>query len=335
MHASEFSTFEVLDDRHGPVPCAALVPKRANAPLPACLFLYGGGGSHESLAELQPLFDSLWSSGMLAPLLVATPNAGAFSFYLDDPERGQSWESFVADRFCRELHGRFGCGEGASPLGIVGASMGGYGALKIALSRPQQFAAVAAISPMLEPGVTANEVPLRNRYHYPPEVPQALLGAKRDAALFERDHPATRARLHAAALRDSGLAIYVDAAGLDALHAHDGAEYLHRVLWDLDVAHEYHLRRDADHIGPDIVDRLRDAFGWVAAKLCPPVASPLTAAEADWREWLDGERGSPPPPPLPPVSRLFPEVLRALLASQRMAAAGKDPTFARRYGVLR
>ena len=35
---------------------------------------------------------------------------------------------------------------------ITGISMGGYGSLKIAFGRPDQFAAVAAIQPLLEPG---------------------------------------------------------------------------------------------------------------------------------------------------------------------------------------
>jgi hypothetical protein len=33
-------------------------------------------------------------------------------------------------------------------------------------------------------------------------------------------------------IRDSGLAIYLEASERDFLNAHDGAEFLHRVLWD-------------------------------------------------------------------------------------------------------
>jgi S-formylglutathione hydrolase len=266
---------------------------------------------------------------------VATPDPGAFSFYLDDPERGQFWETFVAERFVHQLRARFQRELDSTPLGIVGISMGGYGALKIALSRPAAFAAVAAISPMIEPAFEAARVPLRNRYHYPPDVPQALLGPDRDPALFERDHPVTRARRNAEALRASSLGIYLDASGADALHAHDGAEHLHRVLWELDIAHEYRLRRDADHIGPEILDRLREAFAWVGAHVVEPVTPPLSAAEQQWSDWLASDRSTASPPPLPPTSRLFPALLRAQLEPLRAAAAAQDPTFARRYGVLR
>jgi S-formylglutathione hydrolase len=334
MSASELQRFEVSDERHGAVPCAALIPSHAKRPLPGCLFLFGGGGSRESLADIQPLLESFWASGVLPQMLVATPDPGAFSFYLDDPKRGQSWETFVAERFVEQLRARFHRELEPTPLGLVGVSMGGYGALKIALSRPTAFAAVAAISPMIEPAFEAARVPLRNRYHYPADVPQALLGPDRDPELYERDHPITRAACNAEALRAGSLGIYLDASGADALHAHDGAEHLHRVLWELDIAHEYRLRRDADHIGPEILERLREAFAWVGTHLARPLAPPLSAAEQQWSDWLASDRRVPPPPPLPPTSPLFPALLRAQLEPLRAAAAAQDPTFGRRYGLL-
>lgn len=332
MGESELIRFDVLHDRHGAVGCAAVVPRTAAAPLPLCLFLYGGGGSHETLVGIQGVLDAWWAAGAVPRMLVATADTGPFSFYLDDPERGQFWESLVASHFVSHLRERFQLSRRA---GLVGISMGGYGALKVALARSADFAAVAAISPMIEPAFPGGNVPLRNRYHYPPDVPQALLGLERDAALYERDHPANRARHHAAEVRASDLAIYIDASGRDAFHAHDGAEHLHRTLWQLDIPHEYHLRRDADHVGPETLDRMREAFAWVGAHLQPPAALPLTAAEEAWRTWLDnGQHSAPPSTPLPPTSVLMPRLLRAQLAPLRSAAAASDPTFERCYGEL-
>jgi len=331
---STIDRFDVIDDRLGPVPCAAVSPDDVTTQLPGCLFLFGGGGSRESLAEIQPLLEAAWAQERLAPMVVATPDVGPFTFYLDDPPRGLHGERFVGDVLVPHLRARFAGVIAEGPWGVVGVSMGGYGALKIALSRPSSFSAVAAVSPMIEPASEAARVPLRNRYHYPPDVPQALLGPGRDPALFSSDHPATRARQNAEALRASSVAIYLDAAGADALNAHDGAEYLHRVLWSLDIAHEYRLRRDADHVGPDLVDRLREAFSWVGTVLRPAAPAALTVAELGWRAWLDGDRSGPPPPPLPPTSPLFPAMLRASLSPLAANAAETDPTFSRRYGVL-
>lgn len=218
--------------------------------------------------------------------------------------------------------------------GLVGISMGGYGALKLAFARPDLFDAVGALSPMLEPSVDGAAVRPRNRHHYPPEVPRALLGPERDPALYRSDHPVARAHANAAALHEKQLAIYVDAAGEDALHAHDGAEFLHRELWALDLAHEYRLRRDSDHAGPDLLERLREAFAWVGRRLSPAAQAPLSPLESAWLAWMEAPSSTPPVTTLTPASPVFSRVLRALLAPQRAAAAREDPTFGRRYGLL-
>jgi S-formylglutathione hydrolase len=336
MNRAELQRFDVHDPVHGRVPCATLLPAAAAAPLPLCFFLYGGGGSRDSLADIRECLEQWWGSGELPPLMVATPDVGPWSFYLDDPPRGLGWESFIVQRFLPHCQSLLPRGTNAAPLrtGLVGISMGGYGALKLAFARPDLFDAVAAISPMLEPTVDAAAVRPRNRHHYPPEVPRALLGPERNVVLYRSDHPVARAQANAAALQASQLAIYVDAAGEDALHAHDGAEFLHRALWSLDLAHEYRLRRDSDHAGPDLLERLREAFGWVGRRLQPAAAAPLSSLESEWLAWIADRRGTPPATPLTPASAVFPRVLRALLAPQREVAAREDPTFGRRYGLL-
>jgi len=123
----------------------------------------------------------------------------------------------------------------------AGTSGGGYGALKLAFTRPHLFAAVAAKQPMLEPGLRDADVGPRNRLHHSAGGPPQLIGPARDPALWESNNPASRARRNGQQIRDSALAIYLDAGDRDFLNAHDGAEFLHRELWTLDLSHEYHL----------------------------------------------------------------------------------------------
>jgi S-formylglutathione hydrolase len=123
--------------------------------------------------------------------------------------------------------------------------------------------------------------------------------------LFREDHPVMRARRNADELRER-LAIYIDAGSRDALRAHDGAEFVHRALWELDVPHEYHLLRDADHVGPTLPPRLRRAFAWVGARLVGGVLEPS-----------DEERA-----------------LATHLEPARRAARELDPTLDRTYGLL-
>jgi S-formylglutathione hydrolase len=316
---------------HGDVACIELASRRDHT-LPVCLFLYGGGGTCELLLELKPLFTDAWRRWSLPACRVITPNVAPWGFYLDDEKRGSAWESFVAERLLSHVHDGAPVQQRAK-VGVVGISMGGYGALKMALGRPRAFAAVAAVAPMVEPAFFAANVRPRNRYHYPPEVPAALLGKERDAALYAADHPAGRAVRNAEALRAAGLSIYLDAGAADALNAHDGAEFLHRVLWELDVPHDYRLWADADHVGPSMIPRLEAALQWTVGKLAPAAVA-LTPLELEWRRWLDAGGAGPPPPPLPPTSPLMPRLLRALLAPLYAAASAEDATMQRRLGPL-
>jgi S-formylglutathione hydrolase len=191
-------------------------------------------------------------------------------------------------------------------------SMGAHGSLKIAFRHPDRFAAVCGLNPMIEPGFDAEDAPARNRFFYPPGLPAALVGRNRDKALYASNHPPRRARDNAAAIRDSALAIYLTVGGDDALNAHDGAEFLHRVLWDLDIAHDYHLVAGADHIGPGLADRLRHALMWLGGVVDP--SRGFAGPGGFSHEAVAG--------------------LRAQLAPLREQAAATDPTVPRRYGIL-
>ncbi len=262
-----------------PVPYAILAPDAAG-PLPVCLLLLGAGGTRDHLADLQPVFDGWWKEG-LPPMIVVTPTAGP-DYYLD-------WEGFLLET----LIPRAAASSPGGTLLVAGISGGGYGALKLAFARPHRFAAVAAMQPMLEPGLRESDVGLRNRVHHSAGGPPQLIGEARDAAVWEANNPANLARGNAEAISDSGMAIYLDAAGADFLNAQDGAEFLHRTLWNLDLSHEYHLVRDADHGGPSIRPRLRAMFAWLGAIVNPPALDAVVEQAA--AQWLEsGMKGKPP-----------------------------------------
>ncbi|MGI8618113.1 MAG: alpha/beta hydrolase [Gemmatimonadaceae bacterium] len=93
--------------------------------------------------------DSLLRAGAGREMIIVMPNArNAFegSFYANSPVTGR-WEDFIVrdlvgwtDRSYRTVRSRSG-------RGIAGSSMGGFGALRIALRNPGKFSAVYAMSP--------------------------------------------------------------------------------------------------------------------------------------------------------------------------------------------
>jgi len=76
--------------------------------------------------------------------LFVMPEAGR-SFYCD-MEYGQRFFSYVADELPSAVGEAFAVSAGREDTLVVGASMGGYGALKLALSRPERYGACAAFS---------------------------------------------------------------------------------------------------------------------------------------------------------------------------------------------
>jgi S-formylglutathione hydrolase len=260
-------------------------------------------------------------------MVVVTPTAG-LDYYLEDPAGPIRWDSFLAADFVPYLRSNYNVSDATVIAGISG---GGYGALKLAFAHPRLFAGVAAMQPMLEPGLCESDVGPRNRLHHSAGGPPQLIGPARNPSLWESNNPANLARANAPQIRDSGLAIYLDAGDQDFLNAHDGAEFLHRVLWDLDLAHDYHLVRNADHGGPTMRPRLRAMFAWFGSLWNP---MPLdAAAEQSAAIWLEsGMQGKAPAGAT--TTNSFIRFLRARFEPIRAAAAEKDPSTNRRFGLF-
>ena len=238
-----------------PVACAVLLPPGYDGsaePRPLCISLHGGGSSHEALVYSQRLFDALWSADSLVPMVIVSTNTTPLSFYFDDPESGGAqWETFVSEELPNWVRANYHVRSDQDGTVMTGASMDGYGTLKIAFRHPDRFCAIAAMEPAIEPGTTRADSPLRSRlYSAVADVGIArLIGPKADISLFDSNAPSTRLLSNADAVRASGMEIYLECGDHDALNLQDGTEYLHRLLWDLDISHEYHLVKDADHVG--------------------------------------------------------------------------------------
>jgi S-formylglutathione hydrolase len=299
----------------------------AAAGLPLLLVLHGASSSAAILDSQVELYDGLWSAGAFPPAVVAcasTPTAGGF--YIDRP--GAPWETAVAGDFPRHLAGCFGVDLGR--IMLLGSSMGGYGALKIAFAAPERFTAVAALQPAVFPGETMADVAPRNILGVLRELHAAMAGDADGKDGYDREHVVARLRRSAAAVR--GLPILIDSGDSDSFNLHDGAEYLHRVLWDLDVSHDYRLVRGADHVGPSRVPRERSAREFLAAALAAR-GQPDPQPPAAFRAWLAGGAVGA----MPPVDFGTAEgaaALRLMLEPERQAVAARDQEGSRRYGTL-
>jgi S-formylglutathione hydrolase len=305
--------------------------------MPLCLVLHGGGTDREFLVGQKPIFDAMWEAGELPPMLLACASTGELSFYLEDPEGKLRWESFLLESFLTHLRATYPVRKDAAGSVISGASMGGYGSLKLAFRHPDRFSAVAALEPAIEPALRSGDGRPRNRFFYPAGGVDDLIGPNRNAALWEANNPATILVSNADTVRDSGLSIYLEAGDRDLMNLHDGAEFLHRVLWDQQIPHEYHLVKDADHVGPSFVQRTREAFSWLGRQLTKPWsgdADSISETARAWIEWLDRGFTGHVPPPLDMSTPEAITVLREQFSQARTQAAEVDPTTKLHFGKL-
>ena len=169
------------------VPYAVLLPPgyENGGPYPLCLVLHGGGGSRQNLIDSKPLYDKWWNAGQIPPMVLASASTDPLSFYFDHPDGSHRWEEFIADDFLGHLRANYKIRSDRASTLITGASMGGYGSLKIAFGRPDRFAAVAALEPAVEPAIRAADLGARKRFSFPKTgTAQELVGDNRDPALF-------------------------------------------------------------------------------------------------------------------------------------------------------
>jgi S-formylglutathione hydrolase len=101
--------------------------------------------------SLQASMDSLINKRAVAEMIVVVANGRSFlggSFYVNSPITG-NWEDFIVQDVVRYVDENYKTIARADARGITGHSMGGTGALNIAMRHPDVFCAVYAMSPGL------------------------------------------------------------------------------------------------------------------------------------------------------------------------------------------
>jgi S-formylglutathione hydrolase len=230
--------------------------------LPLVLHLHGAMSSAaKSLETAQPIYDAAWSRGELPPAIVAcasTPTIGGF--YIDQAN-GPRWETVVASELPAIVAERFAVSDLRT---VIGSSMGGYGALKLAFREPERYAAVAALSPAIFPAESAAAVPPRNLPSVLGELHRAMGD---DEAIYRRNSVYGILRSNLDRIRASGIGVYLDCGDADEFGLHDGAVFLDRLLTELDVPHEFRSVAGAGHVDAAAGRRMAEAIAFVGRAL--------------------------------------------------------------------
>jgi S-formylglutathione hydrolase len=280
--ASMASASQLIEDRletrlvPSPAEFNVLLPDGYDAdkePLPLLLFLHGGGGDRSFLTRMRPIIEDLWKSGSLPRLVVVTPSAGR-SFYMDYKDGSQKWETFILGPLLDYLRDKYKVTKDPKKTMIFGISMGGLGALRLGLKYPDRFGGIAALEPGIDPALKWKDVKPRNRFYRSDQLFETIFGKPFDPLYWEANNPAAIAVANADMIRASGLQIYLDVGDEDSFNLHEATEFMHRILWDYKIPHEYHLVRGADHLGRTLRPRSIEGLEFLTRVLNPPGPDP-------------------------------------------------------------
>jgi S-formylglutathione hydrolase len=280
--ASELVEGEVSSDLvPAPVPYYAVLPPgyaEATEPFPLVLNLHGGNGDRNGIKRQVPSYDEMWASGELPPMVIVMASVTKRGFYMDFADGSERWESFIIGPYLEHLRATFKVSKDPKKTFITGISMGGMGSLRIAFKHPELFGAVAGLEPGISPILRWEEMRLKHRFWRADDLFERAYGKPVDPEYWAANNPASIVAANPQRLRDSGLQIYVDAGDDDEFWLYEGAEFLHQVLWDRRVKHEYHLVRGAGHVGPSHTQRVNEAFKFLARSMDPWDRGNLPAA---------------------------------------------------------
>jgi putative tributyrin esterase len=115
------------------------------AKLPVVYLLHGGNGSFRDWSNYSTV-----SNHAARGLILVMPE-GEFSYYMNAAEKpADRFEDYTFNNLIDDVESRFPASNIREKRAIIGISMGGFAAIKVALTRPELFSFVGAFSPPVD-----------------------------------------------------------------------------------------------------------------------------------------------------------------------------------------
>lgn len=226
--------------------CVVLPADYAAAPAtryPTLYFLHGLFEDEKRWSERggQVVLDGLREKGEIGKFLVVLPDGGR-TFYIDSLDGHEPYEKFFIQEFVPAIDRKYRTLPTANARSISGTSMGGYGALHLAMRSPDVFGSASAHSAALLPKFP-NPLPTEGRWGFYARVLGGPFGSPLNEKYWEENSPLTLAE-HPE--RFAGLKLYFDCGDHDRYGFEEGAQLLDRILTEKGFPHEFTLRA-GDH----------------------------------------------------------------------------------------
>ena len=185
------------------------------------------------------MLDRMVAEGKIGEFIVAIP-FGAISFYTNTRDGSQKWEDMIVSEFIPMIESTYRVNASRATRGISGISMGGYGALKIAMKHPDLFGSVSAHSAVLIQDLAAvQSIPGRpGRMQQMTGLFDRIYGINQDLTYWEANNPMTLAKDRS---KWNGLKLYFDCGTEDEYGFFVGTKQLDELLTKASYPHEAHL----------------------------------------------------------------------------------------------
>ncbi len=190
------------------------------------------------------VLDGMLAEGKIGPFIVVLPDAYN-TFYVNSSDGKVRYEDFFVKELIPYIDSHYRTIPTRAERGISGVSMGGYGALHLAMEHPDLFEAVSAHSAALLPEFP-HPIPTQGRWGFYARVLQEAFGSPLSEAWWDKNNPLNLAK-HSSTF--DGLKIYFDVGDHDRYGFEEGNELLDKILTKENYPHEFYLR-EGDHGWP-------------------------------------------------------------------------------------
>jgi S-formylglutathione hydrolase FrmB len=212
---------------------------------PVIYFLHGLNNDETSwtvdrYGSIQDTIEKMILSGKVPEFIMVHPR-GDHSFYCNYIDGTRRYEDFVTQDLIQYVESNYRAKKRRENRAIAGTSMGGYGALKIAMKYPDRYASVAGQSPIIFPGsnpLELSETAKSSRfYSFFVEMLKPIFGDPIRQDLWDANNPLKLAQNP----KLQGMNIYFDYGTDDRyiqmVHLDQGIKELDQILTNNHVSH--------------------------------------------------------------------------------------------------
>lgn len=209
---------------------------------PVVYVLHGLFGSEQEWQRrgVAEAFERALASDKVGEVIAVMPNGGN-SFYTNTADNKVLWEDMIVKELIPYVDSHYRTIADRKHRAISGTSMGGFGALKIAMKYPELFSAVSSMSAVLITQLPEKSDDPRTTSNFYYRILAPVFGDPFNLEQWKANDPMTLIDEHAAAIKKSGLRFLIECGTEDRYRFYEGAKVFSDKLERLGIPHDLRL----------------------------------------------------------------------------------------------